>query len=246
MNKVSIITVCYNAGSSIERTIQSVISQSFDDFEYLVIDGKSTDNTTDIIQKYSDRIDVIISEPDNGIYDAMNKGILKANGEWVIMMNAGDYFSDNNVLKSIFTNNIPTNKTFLYSDIYSLQVNGERVKRTLSWEKGVLIHQSVIYRRSLHDRYGLYLVTKPIIVSDYIFFISIPKEHIMKLNNVIIAVYEGGGISAQGDWALQQSICADVAFGRRSFSGMIIYYLSKRIKRLIPYKIKHYIRRVLG
>lgn len=100
--KITIVTVTYNAENSLESTIQSIINQTYPNIEYIVIDGGSTDKTVDIIKKYKSNIDYWVSEPDEGIYDAMNKGISKATGEWINFMNAGDSFIDNNVLKNVF------------------------------------------------------------------------------------------------------------------------------------------------
>ena len=244
--RVSVITICYNAGNVIENTISSVISQTFKDVEYIIVDGLSSDNTTEIIHKYIDQIDIFISEPDMGIYDAMNKGIKKASGEWLIMMNAGDYFAEPDVLEKVFAREIPKGKTFMYSDVYGLRPNGERILRPLSWEKGNMIHQTVIYKKSLHEEFGYYHVTKPLIISDYLFFISVPKDQIMKLDDVVIAVFEGGGVSAQGNWARQQAICADVVFRRRTFWGMIRYYIWKQIKGIVPTETKDKIKLALG
>jgi len=97
--KVSVITVCYNALQGIENTILSVKSQAYEDVEYIIIDGGSTDGTIDIIRKYSNCIDFFVSEPDGGIYDAMNKGIRAATGEWIIFLNAGDVFASNDSIK---------------------------------------------------------------------------------------------------------------------------------------------------
>lgn len=105
MQTVFVITVCWNAVNLIEETIKSVLSQTYQDVKYLIIDGGSTDGTVDIIKKYEDKLTYWMSEPDKGIYDAMNKGLAKArelgNG-WVNFMNAGDLFADNNVLYKIF------------------------------------------------------------------------------------------------------------------------------------------------
>lgn len=98
---ISVVTVSYNAVSTIEDTILSVIDQSFDDFEYLIIDGGSSDGTLDVIQKYNSHIDCLLSESDRGIYDGMNKAIRNAQGQWILFMNCGDMFADSNVLKSL-------------------------------------------------------------------------------------------------------------------------------------------------
>lgn len=101
--ELSVITVCYNAVNVIEKTIMSVIRQSYDDFEYIVIDGNSVDGTVNIIQKYIDNIDYFLTEPDTGIYNAMNKGVSVARGKYCLFLNAGDAF----INKDVLTNVIP-------------------------------------------------------------------------------------------------------------------------------------------
>lgn len=88
--KISVVTVCYNAVDTLEETMLSVLNQTYPNIEYIVIDGGSTDGTVDIIKKYADRLAYWISEPDKGIYDAMNKGIAAATGDYIINMNVGD------------------------------------------------------------------------------------------------------------------------------------------------------------
>lgn len=99
MDKVSIVTIAYNCQSVIEETLLSVIGQTYANTEYIIIDGASTDSTVDIIKKYIGKIDYFKSEPDKGIYDAMNKGLQAATGDWVIFMNAGDSFYNNTVIE---------------------------------------------------------------------------------------------------------------------------------------------------
>ena len=99
---ISVVTVSYNAVSVIEQTIFSVINQTYPNVEYIIIDGGSTDGTVDIIKKYADKITYWVSEPDKGIYDAMNKGIELATGEWINFMNAGDSFYSFSILELIF------------------------------------------------------------------------------------------------------------------------------------------------
>ena len=113
---ISVITVCYNAASCIEKTILSVINQTYSNIEYIIIDGGSTDGTIDIVNKYKDRISVIVSEKDKGIYDAMNKGVTYATGEWVNFMNAGDTFYNSNVVTELFKDNIEEKYTVVFGD----------------------------------------------------------------------------------------------------------------------------------
>ena len=87
---ISVVTVSYNAVSTIEQTILSVINQTYPHIEYIIIDGGSTDGTVDVIKKYADKITYWVSEPDKGIYDAMNKGLRRVRGDWCVFMNSGD------------------------------------------------------------------------------------------------------------------------------------------------------------
>lgn len=114
----SIVTVVFNGEKDIERTIQSCIGQDYPNKEYIIIDGASKDNTTGIIEKYRSSISYFVSESDNGIYDAMNKAIKAAKGEWVLFMNSGDLFCDISVLSKIaeVINNTNANPDILYGN----------------------------------------------------------------------------------------------------------------------------------
>lgn len=104
MPKITIVTVTFNAIGCLEKTINSIIEQNYSNLEYIIIDGGSIDGTIDIIHKYETKISCWISEPDHGIYDAMNKGIHLASGEWINFMNAGDQFASSDILYKIFNN----------------------------------------------------------------------------------------------------------------------------------------------
>ena len=99
--KLSIITVCFNAGSTIEDAINSVASQSYPDIEYIIVDGGANDGTQDLVKKHADLVTQFISEPDNGIYDAYNKGISLASGDVIGFINADDFFADDHVLEDV-------------------------------------------------------------------------------------------------------------------------------------------------
>lgn len=123
--KISVITVCYNAEKVIDHTIQSVINQEYADIEYIIVDGASKDGTLDIIKKYTedDRLRYI-SEPDHGIYDAMNKGIALSTGDYLQFLNAGDTFVDNEVVSRVAAKITETSADVVYGDIIYLYPDG--------------------------------------------------------------------------------------------------------------------------
>ena len=142
---VTIITVCRNHAKELERTIRSVESQTWQEKEYLVIDGASTDDTLNVIKAHEASITRWVSEPDQGIYDAMNKGVKMAQGEWVICMNAGDTFAGDDTLQRVFGS--PQNADVIYGDV----IKGELVKKAeapRNAHRMVYCHQSAFVRTS--------------------------------------------------------------------------------------------------
>jgi glycosyltransferase involved in cell wall biosynthesis len=164
--RVTVITVCYNAEATIEDTIRSVLAQSYRDLEYIVVDGASTDGTMRIIDRYRDRITRIISEPDTGIYDAMNKGVALASGEVIGMLNADDLYLDERVVKHIVDMFEKSGSDAVFADlVYVRPGNLERVVRTYSsraftstkfaygWMPA---HPTFFLKKSCYERYGSY------------------------------------------------------------------------------------------
>ena len=149
---ITVVTVCYNSVDMIEKTLKSVIEQSYSNKEYVVIDGASTDGTKKIVERYIDSIDFFMSESDNGIYHAMNKAVGVAKGEWVIFMNAGDVFVDNAVLEKV-SSSLSTTTDVLYGDILTSR-NAELVLKEApseikSMHRMPFCHQAVFTRTSL-------------------------------------------------------------------------------------------------
>jgi glycosyltransferase involved in cell wall biosynthesis len=116
MPKLSIITINYNNVKGLEKTINSVVNQSYNDFEYIIIDGGSTDGSVDIIKKHENKIVFWVSEPDNGIYDALNKGVKHSNGEYLLFLNGDDCLIDDAILQKISYH--LEFKDLIYFDIY--------------------------------------------------------------------------------------------------------------------------------
>lgn len=127
--KITIITACYNAEQSIESTLLSVLNQTYDDIEYIVIDGKSKDRTVEIIKKYDSRITRWVSEPDMGLYDALNKGVRMATGEWIGILNCGDLFCSTDTIEKFFSKSIPTGVGVVYGNCYEVDKDKRNYKK---------------------------------------------------------------------------------------------------------------------
>lgn len=211
MDKISIVTICHNCKADLEMTMQSVFSQDYRYKEYIIVDGGSTDGTKELLKHHEDQIDLIISEQDDGIYDALNKGISRASGEWIICLNAGDIFSSDHILSDILHDGIPQDKSFIYSDLIMYHDDGSKKLHKMDRAKGDIHHQNAIYRKNLHEQYGYYIVTHPYIVSDLIFFLSIPEEKYLKTDGPIAYVKYGG--TSSNIWCAEQSWAAKVIFG---------------------------------
>lgn len=131
-NKISIVTISYNCVSEIEKTITSVLSLDYSNVEYIVIDGGSNDGTKEVIERYVDGIDYWVSEPDGGIYNAMNKGIDVATGEWIIFMNSGDVFHDHEVLSRVFAKQYDSDVKVIYGNVNMVFPNGRILKKSFA------------------------------------------------------------------------------------------------------------------
>lgn len=200
---LTVITVVYNNAQHIERTINSVINQTYPHIEYLIIDGKSIDGTLEIIEKYKENIHKVISEPDKGIYDAMNKGLKLAKGDYVLFMNSGDEIYDKETVAQVF-------KDQAYADIYygetemideNLQGQGQRrhqspIQLNLnSFKYGMSVsHQAIYIKKSITKLYdSQYQLSADI---DWILYAISKAEKIVN-TEMYVAKYLIGGMSKQ-------------------------------------------------
>jgi len=162
--KITIITVCYNSDKTIERTIKSILQQSYDNIEYIIIDGGSTDDTLNILKKHNDTINFVLSEPDEGLYYAMNKGIKFATGDVIGILNSDDFFKDNFVLQKIVNQFEITKSHMVYGNID--YVNNEN-KIVRYWKSSVFKkksfskgwhppHPSLFIKKKIYDKYGIF------------------------------------------------------------------------------------------
>lgn len=242
---ITIITVTYNAIESIEDTILSVINQDYQPIEYIIIDGGSTDGTLEIINKYKEKISLWISEPDKGIYDAMNKGVRLASGEWINFMNAGDKFKSDNTLQCLFSTDISDSKLVIYGDTCLIFDNRSFYMPAASIdqmsEKLPFCHQASFIRSSYMKENIFSLKYK--VSSDYDSFYKIymnNKEAFLYLP-VIVAVYNfDSGFSVKNNLiCIKEHKTINKSDSFSSDINYMITYTKEYIKRILPKKISN-------
>jgi glycosyltransferase involved in cell wall biosynthesis len=202
--KVSIITVCYNSAETIENTLISVVSQSYPNIEYILIDGQSTDGTLAIIERYKSKLARVISEPDKGIYDAINKGIQLASGELVGVLNSDDFYINNSVIEEVVKILQQQNADCVYGDLqYVDRQNTNLVKRNWvsgKYEQGLFYkgwmppHPTFFIKNECYKKYGLFnLQLKS--AADYELMLRMLHVHQIKaayLPQVLVKMRVGG------------------------------------------------------
>lgn len=202
--KISIITVCKNTKETLQETFESIFSQTYQNFELVVIDGGSTDGTLDIIEKNRDKIACFVSEPDTGVYNAMNKGIKAATGDILYFLNANDSLCDNDVFKKI----VPYfqgegNLDLLYGNIkYTRDKNvcgickHNDFRSVLTFLDRNICHQAIFYNSQVFKKYGPYDETYKIF-ADYEYNVKLFVKHRIKAKyiDLFIACFETDGLS---------------------------------------------------
>lgn len=235
---LSVITVVFNGMAAIERTINSVLSQDHPQLEYIIVDGGSTDGTLDVIWQYEDRLDRFVSEPDEGIYDAMNKGIGLASGEFILFMNCGDEFASSDALSSAMSNARPGDDQIMFGRW--LRQSGDTL--TLchpKLNKGLFHHQAVIYSRSIHAWHGGYVSVKGLTTADYLFFATLFDSPAVtcRVIKTELAIIDINGVSA-GLQTYSQKSAIDYICGRVTKTQLLLV--------LIAHPIYHRIKSLLG
>jgi glycosyltransferase involved in cell wall biosynthesis len=160
---ISLITVVYNGGHLLAETLRSAVSQTYANIELVIVDGGSSDNTVAVAKQFEGHIGTLISEKDRGIYDAMNKGVKAAKGEWVYFLNAGDSFYDNRVLADVFEGRDLRNTDFIYAKVETVNeptginyITGNPVTIKDFYRKIPICHQSTFARREAFERIGYF------------------------------------------------------------------------------------------
>lgn len=245
--KISIITVCKNAENAIERTMLSVVTQSCfaENIEYLIIDGASTDKTIEIIKQYSDKYPIKwISEPDSGIYNAMNKGIKLASGDYLLFLNAGDYLVHYNVIKSLIDlfgnceyDVLHGNAFFIdpVSEKYYIKMVDEPLDAYFFYQNA-LPHQATFYKRELFDKFGGYeekfrVVSDVILNKKFLYDQKVSSKHI----DHVISVFTEDGISSRNSELCLKEM---KMFQKDYFTKQEITYSKNQIKKNEKIKLR--------
>lgn len=230
---VSVITVSYNAAQTIEKTIQSVVQQTYANIEYIVIDGGSTDGTVDIIRKYAEHLTYWVSEPDKGIYDAMNKGIKKASGDIIGILNADDWYDDNtvNVVAEKFHQN--PDLDLIHGDIIYTTQEGTPYARFAPtfhgediWHDMIFYHPTCFLKRQVYSQYGMFS-TEYSLAGDFdlmlrFFLKKIKYEYI---SDDLVYFRLGGASHQSAELGMRQQMDISIKYGyNKIFAYGWFYY----------------------
>lgn len=250
--KISIISIAYNNEKDIEQTILSVINQTYNNIEYIIVDGKSTDNTLEIVKKYQYKIDKIISEPDKGIYDAINKGIRAATGDIVGLIHAGDKLHDDEVIEDV-------NAHFQKNDIdasygHSIIVNDNdkavRVNKSPHYSKKLFkrgwmpSHQSIYIKKSIFDQLGYYRLDLGG-SGDYEFVLRYFYFNDLKIKRMdrFIIKFSMGGISTSNYHKILKTQKTHIKCWELNGEKPPFYMVPMKLARKIPQFLKAFLKR---
>jgi glycosyltransferase involved in cell wall biosynthesis len=254
MNKITIVTVVYNGKKFIEKTINSVLNQTYTNIEYIIIDGNSTDGTKDIIYNYTNNKNVrIYSENDNGIYDAMNKGINLATGDWINFMNAGDIFFNDEIIENIFLkNNYSAN--VIYGDLMVTYKNFSKIQKAKNLKLlkfGMCFsHQSTFFNATFHKHHPYDIKLK--LASDYnfIYYSYISGSEFNYINLIISNVISDGIADANRFKTIKE--CWKISKKYNNIYNILPYYfkivlntfLTLLIKKITPSSLHNSLRKL--
>jgi glycosyltransferase involved in cell wall biosynthesis len=247
--KLSIITINYNNLKGLQKTMQSVFDQTWKEFEYIIIDGGSPDGSKELIEQNSEKITYWISEPDNGIYHAMNKGTIKAKGEYCLYLNSGDSLSDKTILEN--THNLLNNYDIIYGNQYIIRNNElvqEYIPENIFFELlfTSIPHASTFIKKTCMENSGLY-DEKYKIVSDWKFFLEsfFRKHYTFYHIDYFLSSFDIEGISSDSKYSelqinerkeVMNEIIPNFSYQKKTFERdwkMLLYFKSsKKIKLL--------------
>ena len=252
MKTVSIITVCFNNKKGLIQTIESVKKQHFSDVEFILIDGGSTDGTLSVIQENESLFSYWVSEKDNGIYHAMNKGLEKATGKYCLFLNSGDYLVDEKVLENIFSQQ--HNEDILYGNIVKINKNKKRIityADELTFlhfykKEPAVHHQAAFIKTKLFSQYGNYREDTYLIADWIFFFTAVVLQNVStKHLNLLVSVCDANGISNQKNMDIHPMVIKDRELKMKMIQHTIpdlalkdYQVLSSKKNKITSFKIK--------
>ena len=248
--KVSIITVVFNNKNTMQSAIESVLSQDYDNIEYIVVDGGSTDGTLDVIDSYKDNIDILISEPDKGIYDAMNKGILRASGDIIGILNSDDFYAENDIISIVVKTFKEQNVDSVYADLEYVQEkdtnNVVRYWRSKKFRDGLfkngwqLAHPTFFVKKEIYEKYGLFNLEFTL-AADYELMLRLLNRY--KVSSVYVPkVFVRMRVGGASNKSIRNIIKANIeSYKAWEANGLKISYLRFLLKPLS--KILQYVKR---
>lgn len=247
MAKISVITVSFNSAKTIEQTIMSVVSQKGVDWEYIIIDGGSTDETLAIANRYRDYLAKIISGPDKGLYDAMNKGIMLATGDIIAILNADDFFKDSTVLSKISDTFEKEGVEAVYGDVEYFNRNDPN-ERMRYWKAGrysskklsagwIMPHPSFFAKRDVYNKFGYFNLDFNI-AADYELLLRFLKNNIKTayIPKALVCMREGGHSAKSLSQRIRGWKELKAAW-RLNFGSLPLLFITRRVLS----KIKQYI-----
>lgn len=241
--KITVITVCYNCVSTIDQTIRSVVEQTYENIEYIIIDGASTDGTLDVIKKYENRIARIVSEPDKGIYDAMNKGIALASGEWIHFRNSGDFFLRKDSVERFFEQPVADDVSVvhgncLYYDETGWFEQGPPSMR-VSYKKEIpVLHPAAFVRTRLQKAMPFDLQYRS--SADYDFFFKCCEQGLkFEYRPIAIVAFARGGFSSNWKRAYYEDCRVQGKYNRVMGGLRVKLDLYRRIMRREAIRVAH-------
>lgn len=238
---ITVATVVFNGRRDIARTIESVLGQDHDHVEYIIVDGSSSDGTQDVVRGFGAAIDRFVSEPDHGVYDAMNKAVELARGEFILFMNCGDVFAGPTAVSDLLTAATPGEEQALFGRWIRRGGPGGDQACAPALERGSFNHQAVAYSRTIHHWHGHYAVVPGLTTADYLFFATLLKARRAACRTVdaTVAVIDVNGLSA-GLQTFSQKQAIDYLCGRigrsRLLLGLALHPAYHRLKRLLHWK----------
>lgn len=248
--KVSVITVCYNSANTIRDTLESVKAQSYSNIELIIVDGKSTDKTLDIVREYKDFITLVISEKDAGIYDAMNKGIRASTGDIVGFLNSDDFYTDRESIQSI-VDSFLSNKEVdgVYGDLMLVkEKNIDRFSRLYSsknFSKSLirfgfmLPHPTYYIKKNKYEEYGFYKLDYRVSADFELITRHITKGiKLIRIPKILVNMREGGISTGSLLWRVHQNFEISRACNSNGIRTSILLIMLK-----LPFKLLSYLRK---